>query len=286
MHRALTLAALALLPATADMLPLTPELCAALGQEPYISMAEAGLPLPPTMEQINALPATELARLQGAVKETLLLRWALIRQANNRTNKEVETASAGLARSAEAPEILAEIYQHFADGNLSRVQDHLWNDLLGVVLQAYRIDELAVRLLVTEADLTPEDVLELAPFLPLADAFNLLPLRPPTAAEMLADLRVMRRDYAALAALYAGVQDKESAENAAAAARPVVQRLLTTNRTLYRLKDPQTQLTPELSEALKAANVSYAALNAQRTRLQESHFASSPRLRALDILAE
>lgn len=286
MHRALTLAAWALLPAAADMLPLTPELCVALGQEPYTSIAEEGLPLPPTMEQINALPATELARQQDAIKETLLLRWALIRQAGNRTNKEVETASAGLARSAEAPEIVAEIYQCFADGDLSRVQEHLWNDLLDEVLHAYRIDALAVRLLVTEADLTPEDAVDLAPFLPLTDAFNLVPLRPPTEAEMLADLRVMQREYAALTALYADVQDKESAEKAAAAARPVVQRLLTTNRTLFRLKDPQTQLTPELSDALKAANASYAALNAQRTRLQETHFASSPLLRALDILAE
>lgn len=286
MHRALTLAAWALLPAAADMLPLTPELCAALGQEPYVSMEEAGVPLPPTPEQISALPTRELTRQQDAIKETLLLRWALIRQAGHRTNKEVETASAGLARSAEAPEIVAEIYQRFADGDLSRVQDHLWNDLLEEVLHAYRIDELSVRLLVTEADLTPETALELAPFLPMADAFNLVPLRPPTVAEMLADLRLMQRDYAALAALYADVQDKESAEKAAEAARPVVQRLLTTNRTLYRLKDPQTQLTPELSDALKSANVSYAALNAQRARLQGTHFASCPRLRALDILAE
>lgn len=286
MHRALTLAAWALLPAAADMLPLTPELCAALGQEPYVSMEEAGVPLPPTPEQISALPTRELTRQQDAIKETLLLRWALIRQAGHRTNKEVETASAGLARSAEAPEIVAEIYQRFADGDLSRVQDHLWNDLLEEVLHAYRIDELSVRLLVTEADLMPETALELAPFLPMADAFNLVPLRPPTVAEMLADLRLMQRDYAALAALYADVQDKESAEKAAEAARPVVQRLLTTNRTLYRLKDPQTQLTPELSDALKSANVSYAALNAQRARLQGTHFASCPRLRALDILAE
>lgn len=277
---------LCLLPAAADMLPLTPEQCAALGQEPYLSLAEAGLPLPPTMEQMRAMPAAEFARQQAALKETLLLRWALIRQAGNRSHADVETASAGMARETEAPELVADIYQHLADGNLTRPQEHAWNNLLELVLHAYRTDELAVRLLVTEADVTPDAVVELAAFLPLADAFNMVPLRPPSAAEVLADFRLMQRDYAELARLYAAVQDKESAEQTAVAARPVVQRLLTTARTLFLLKDPQTLLTPEQSDALKAANESYALLNGQRTRLQELNFGGSLRLRALDILAE
>lgn len=286
MRKALTVAALALLPAAADMLPLTPEQCAALGQEPYLSFAEAGLPLPPTMEQMHALPPLVFAQQQAAIKETLLLRWALIRQAGHRSNADVETASAGLARAAEAPELLAEIFQHFADGNLSRVEEHDWLNLLKEFLMAYRTDELAVRLLVQEADLTPDDALALAPFLPLADAFNTIPLRPPSEAQVLADLQLMQREYAALAALYAEVQDKETAELAAERALPIVQRLLTAAPTYFHLKQPQTVLNPAQNAALKAANESYAALNAQRTRLQETHFASSVRLRALDILAE
>lgn len=286
MRKALTVAALALLPAAADMLPLTPEQCAALGQEPYLSLEEAGLPLPPTLEQMHAMPAAEFARQQAALKETLLLRWALIRQAGHRTTADIETASAGIARETEAPEILVAIYQRFADGNLSRPQEHAWNNLLELVMHAYRTDELAVRLLVAEADVTPDAAVELAAFLPLADAFNMVPLRPPTAAEITADFRLMQRDYAELATLYATVQDNASAEAAALSARPVVQRLLTTARTLFVLKDPQTQLTPEQSDAMKAANASYATLNAQRARLQELNFGGSLRLRALDILAE
>lgn len=286
MFRTLTAAALALLPAAADMLPLTPEQCAALGQEPYLSLEEAGLPLPPTMEQMRAMPAMVFAQQQSAIKETLLLRWALIRQAGHRSNADVETASAGIAREAEAPEILATIFQRFADGNLSRPQEHAWNNLLELVLHAYHTDELAVRLLVTEADVTPEEAVALAAFLPLADAFNMVPLRPPTAAEILADFQLMQRDYGELAAIYASVQDKESAEAAALAARPVVQRLLTTSRTLFLLKDPQTQLTPEQADAMKAANESYARLCAERERLQQGLFGRSLRLRALDILAE
>lgn len=286
MRAALTSLALALLPAAADMLPLTPEQCAALGQEPYLSIEEAGLPLPPTMEQVHALPAREMVRCQSAIKETLLLRWALIRQAGHRSNAEIETASAGLARETEAPEILAQIFQRFADGNLSRPQEHAWNNLLELVLSAYRTDELAVRLLVQEADLTPEDAVALASFLPLADAFNTIPLRPPSEAQVLADLQLMQREYAALSTLYAGVQDKETAERAAEQALPIVQRLLTAAPTFFLLKQPQTVLNPAQNAALKAANEAYAALNAQRTRLQETHFAGSVRLRALDILAE
>lgn len=286
MRTALTVAALALLPAAADMLPLTPEQCAALGQEPYASFAEAGMPLPPTMEQMNALPPLVFAQKQAAIKETLLLRWALIRQAGHRSNAEVETASAGLARAAEAPELLAEIFQHFADGNLSRLEEHEWSNLLKELLSVYRTDELAVRLLVEEADLTPEDAVALAPFLPLADAFNTIPLRPPSEARMLADLQLLRREYAALAALYATVEDKETAEQAAVQALPIVQRLLTAVPTLFLLRQPQTVLTPAQNDALKASNEAYAELNAQRLRLQERHYADSLRLRALDILAE
>lgn len=286
MRRVLTAMALALLPAAADMLPLTPEQCAALGQEPYAALAEEGLPLPPTEEQVRALPLLVFAQQQAAIKETLLLRWALICQARHRSDAEVETASAGLARECEAPALLAEIYQRFADGGLTRRQAYAWNNLLAQLLRLYRTDELSVRLLAETTELAPEQAVPLAAFLPLADAFNTLPLRPPTATEMLADLRLMQRDYAALAEIYAGVQDKESAEAAAEAARPVVQRLLTTNRTLYRLRDPQTLLTPEQSDAMKAANESYARLNEQRTRLQQTRFEGCLRLWALDILAE
>lgn len=277
---------LCLLPVAADMLPLTPEQCAALGQQPYLSFAEAGLPLPPTMEQMRALPPLVFAQQQKAIKETLLLRWALIRQAGHRSNADVETASAGLARAAEAPELLADIFQRFADGNLSRAEEHDWTNLLKEFLIAYRTDELSVRLLVEEADLTPEDAVALASFLPLADAFNAIPLRPPSEAQVLADLQLMQREYAALAALYAEVQDKETAEHAAEQALPIVQRLLTAAPTYFHLKQPQTVLNPAQNAALKAANEAYAALNAQRTRLQQTHFADSVRLRALDILAE
>lgn len=286
MLRALTVAALALLPAAADMLPLTPEQCVALGLEPYAAVAELGLPLPPTPEQVRALPPLEFAQKQRALKETLLLRWAMICTAGHRLSQEIEATAAGYAREAEAPELLAEIYQLTADGNLSRIQSHACLSLSEMLMQAYQTDELAVRLLAEETDMTPEQAKELARVLPLEDAFNLLPLRPPTDAEMLADIRSLRRHYGELAALYAEVQDKESAERVAAAALPIVRCLLTAGRTLYQLKQPQTQLTPAQSAALKGANEAYALLSKQRTRLQQNNYGDCMLLRALDILAE
>lgn len=286
MLRALTVAALALLPAAADMLPLTPEQCAAVGLEPYAAIAEIELPLPPTPEQVNALPPLEFAQKQSALKETLLLRWAMICSAGHRSSQKIEATVAGHAREAEAPELLAELYQLSADGNLSRAQVHASLSLMDLLLHAYRTDELAIRLLAEETDMTPEQATELARELPLEDAFNLLPLRPPTDAEMLADIRSMRRHYGDLAALYAEVQDKESAERVATAALPIVRCLLTTARTLYQLKQPQTQLTPAQSAALKGANEAYALLSQQRTRLQQNNYGDCMLLRALDILAE
>lgn len=278
---------LCLLPSAADMLPLTAELCVAVGQEPYISIEEAGLPLPPTPEQIRALPFREFRHQQNAMKETLLMRWALIREARYRADGKVDAQSAGHARMTEAPALLAEIYQSCADGNLTRAQEHEIASVLELLLHGYRTDELAVRLLVHEAELTPDDVRALATFLPLDDAFNLLPLRPPTHAEMLSDLRCMRREYARLAEIYAAVQDKESADAAAVAALPVVRCLLTTARTAYCLRLPEHNLSPAQATVLKDANAAYARLMEQRTRLQQQGvMAESVRLRALDILAE
>lgn len=279
-----------LLPAAADMLPLTPEMCVAVWQEPYCHIAEQGAPLPPTPLQVRALPPLLFAQQQAAVKETLLLRWCLIRAAHHRSDARIEEQCAGLARAAEAPEPLADIFQRFADGTLTSVEAHAWNAATEQLMEAYRVDALAVRLLAEQLDIPAEQVADavadLSGYLPWADAFNALPLQPPSAAEMLADCRCMERDYAELACLYAGVQDKESAEHAAEAGLPALRRLLTTARTLFALQQAATQLTPEQSDALKRANAAYAELNAERSRLRQHAYFGSLRLHALDVLAD
>lgn len=286
MHRVLTVAALALLPATADVLPLTPAQRALLWQEPYATIAEQGAPLPPAEEAVAALSPLEFARAQAAVKETLLLRWVLIRAAGHRSTAETEAESAGLARAAEAPEPLAEMLQTFADNTLPRREAYAWNASLDAYLQAWGVDSLSVRLLAENVSIPPEQVSELAAFLPLADAFNTLPLSFLTEGEVLADLTEMQRCYAAMATVYATVQDAESAEAAALAARPLVMRLLTTLRTHLWLKEPQTELSPLCLARLKEANAAYAALLEQRRRLAEMNYGESLRLRALDALAD
>ena len=286
MHRVLTVAALALLPAAADVLPLTPAQRALLWQEPYATLAAQGAPLPPAEEELAAMPAAEYARMQAAVKETLLLRWVLIREAGHRATAETEAQSAGLARAAEAPEMLAEILQRFADGAMPRGDVYAWNEALEHFLRAWHVDNLGVRLLAESVSIPAEQVSELAAFLPLADAFNTLPLRPPTEGEVLADLTEMKRCYAAMAEVYATVQDAESAETAAQTARPLVQRLLTTSRTLLWLKQTQTPFSPLCLAYLKEANEPYAAVMAQRKRLAEMNYGESLRLRALDALVD
>lgn len=277
---------LATLPAAADMLPLTAEQCAAVGQEPYASLAEQGAPLPPTPSQLRSIPGLVRMQQQAAVKETLLLRWALIRAASHRTSAAIEAESAGLARSAEAPQLLAELLQGFADGRLSRLQTHAWQTALESLLEVYGVDGDAVRLLVEEAEIRPDDVADLAAFLPLTDAFNMVPLMPPPPSAVMSDLRCMQRQYAALAELFAEAQDAESAARAAEAALPCVRELLTTGGTLFLLRQPDTILQPEQSELLKAANAAYARLAEQRSRLQSCGWFGNVRLRALDVLAE
>lgn len=286
MYRVLTAAALALLPAAADMLPLTSAQRALLWQEPYATLAEQGAPLPPTEEEVAALPALEFARTQDAIKETLLLRWVLIRAAGHRSNADVEAQSAGLARTAEAPEMLVDLLQRFAETPLSRREAYAWNESLNTLLLAWRVDQLGVRLLAESVDIPPEQVPELAAFLPLSDAFNTLPLQAPTEGEVLADLVELKRCYAELSVAYAAAQDAESAEAAAYAARPTVQRILTTARTLMWLKQTQSQLSPLCLAYLKEANAAYNAVLEQRARLRDFDYGGSLRLRALDALVD
>lgn len=286
MYRVLTAAALALLPAAADMLPLTSAQRALLWQEPYATLAEQGAPLPPTEEEVAALPALEFARTQDAIKETLLLRWVLIRAAGHRSNADVEAQSAGLARTAEAPEMLVDLLQRFAETPLSRREAYAWNESLNTLLLAWRVDQLGVRLLAESVDIPPEQVPELAAFLPLSDAFNTLPLQAPTEGEVLADLVELKRCYAELSVAYAAAQDAESAEAAAYAARPTVQRILTTARTLMWLKQTQSQLSPLCLAYLKEANAAYNAVQEQRARLRDFDYGGSLRLRALDALVD
>lgn len=286
MHRVLIGAAMALLPAAADVLPLTSAQRALLWQEPYAMLVEHGAPLPPEEEELAALPPAEYARMQAAVKETLLLRWVLIREAGHRATAETEAQSAGLARAAEAPEMLAEILQRFADGAMPRAEAYAWNESLEHLLRAWHVDNLAVRLLAEGVSIPAEQVSELAAFLPLADAFNTLSLRPPTEGDVLADLTEMKLCYASLAEVYATVQDAESAEAAAFSARPLVQRLLTTARTFIWLKQTQTPFSPLCLSYLKEANEAYAAVMEQRKRLIEINYGESLRLRALDALVD
>lgn len=286
MHRVLTAVALLLLPAAADMLPLTSVHRAMLGQEPYAMLAEQGAPLPPGEDEVAALPPLDFARGQAAVKETLLLRWTLIRAAGHRSSAEIEEQSAGLSRTAEAPEMLTDILQRFADGPMPRREAYAWNEALACLLRAWRVDDLGVRLLAESVVIPPEQVPELAAFLPLTDAFNTLPLEPPTENEVRADLIEMKRCYAELADIYATVQDEASAEAAALAARPLVQCLLTTARTLFWMKQTQTEFSPLNLSYLKEANEAFAAVQAQRNRLRETDYAGSLRLRALDAMAD
>lgn len=286
MHRALIVAALALLPASAGILPLTSAQRALLCREPYAMLAEQGVPLPPTEEEVAALPPVDFARAQDAVKETMLLRWSMIRAAGHRSNAEIEAQSAGLSREAEAPELLTTILQRFADGPLPRREAYAWNEALDGLLRAWRVDNLAVRLLTESVEIPAEQVPGLAAFLPLTDAFNTLPLRPPTEGEVLADLAELKRCYEELAAVYERAQDAESAEAAAYAARPLVQRILTTTGTLVWLKQSQTEFSPLCLSYLKEANAAYALLRVQRDRLRALNYGESLRLRALDALAD
>lgn len=264
----------------------TPSTDALMGREPYAEMAAASMPLPPTAAEVAALPAVQRMQQATAMKEVLLLRDAWMRANNNRSSAAIEADCAGAARAAEAPQLMVELLQLMADGNLSRPQAYAWRMVWENLLAAYSIDAFSFRIFVQELDLTADELRKLMPMLPLADMGNNISLRLPAEAQIVADLQLMAEAYTALAARYQLVEDAEGAARAADTLNPLIRELLTTTRTRFWMMKTDTPPTPAELEALKEANGAYHAFLQQRDRLAEQAFFGCLPLRVLDYLAD
>lgn len=255
---------------------------AALAEEaPYAELMEAGIPLPPTREDVARLSAVEFLHRQTAIKHVLLTLNARAFAEFKRISDANWLASARLADELGAPPRFAAYLRLLAADTLSSRRRYLVQTALEKLLSAYLVDELQMRYFVEFSALSDEVLESLLTWLPLPAVFNLVPVVQDESV-VAADYRLLSSVYAQLLAAYQSVHDKASADAAAdAALQPLVLHESTAYTRLFAPQELKERLAPLYGHVLAAPAL---ALQAERKRLREHDYFGSLRLRLLDLL--
>ncbi len=255
---------------------------AALAEEaPYAELMEAGIPLPPTREDVARLSAVEFLHRQTAIKHVLLTLNVRAFAEFKRISDANWLASARLADELGAPPRFAAYLRLLAADTLSSRRRYLVQTALEKLLSAYLVDELQMRYFVEFSALSDEGLESLLTWLPLPAVFNLVPVVQDESV-VAADYRLLSSVYAQLLAAYQSVHDKASADAAAdAALQPLVLHESTAYTRLFAPQELKERLAPLYGHVLAAPAL---ALQAERKRLRENDYFGSLRLRLLDLL--
>lgn len=255
---------------------------AALAEEaPYDELMEAGIPLPPTREDVARLSAVEFLHRQTAIKQVLLTLNVRAFAEFKRISDANWLASARLADELGAPPRFAAYLRLLAADTLSSRRRYLVQTALEKLLSAYLVDELQMRYFVEFSALSDEVLESLLTWLPLPAVFNLVPVVQDESV-VAADYRLLSSVYAQLLAAYQSVHDKASADAAAdAALQPLVLHESTAYTRLFAPQELKERLAPLYGHVLAAPAL---ALQAERKRLRENDYFGSLRLRLLDLL--
>ncbi len=251
---------------------------------PAMAQKEAGaLPEAPTAVEVAELSPELRLQQQVALKAVWLERLIRAREERNRVTRENLSRCALLAQKEGAPASFVKMLRTQASGALSYRERHQLDMAQQDLLAAYGVDAREMRFFVEGAELSNEQLRDVAAWLPLASLFNL----PATAEEAAsADLG---QSYASLlaglrelAAVWEGVTDTASADAAADALLPVLERHLTALRPLLVVSDAQRDaaIAPYAAEAAMVNEV----CNRARARMLEHAWFGSLRLQVLDYL--
>ena len=272
----LLIPALCALPAAAVAEPgaLMPAwMLAAIGEDPYATIAEAAFPLPPTEAQLNALSPMQRLKLETDVKSVLLRRQLQRKADAGRITEANNFAAAGYARSLGCPQAFTDLLQIMGNGNLNGRRDYAANQALEHWAELLGIDVPSMSVMAQYADLPQDQYEEIIAWLPMPVLFRMLPpgtpLKPYTEQEN-AELTAILTE---MAKRYESVTDAATAEAMAPQVLPVISYLQQAG--LLAGRDPAS-VTPQLKEAAQA-------YQKQRVRLIHEHFYGSLRLRAIDF---
>lgn len=258
------------------------------GLEPQASvLRETGTVLPSAAE-VRRLPVLERVRRQRALKLALLERALRARAERHRVSEANLAACAELAAREGAPGEAAEWLQELASGDVSPRRRYVLNGALASLAELYAVDELSIRYFVEACGLEPGEIRKLLPWLPLESLFQLTSTEALPPAYRVSDGRLSREMLTETERVLRGVHDREGADAAAEALRP----LLLLQETVMRSRLAEQREPGRGQEAALVGQGLYRpwersmrqSLSGERQRLREARFFGSSRLQALDYL--
>ncbi len=242
--------------------------------------AEYGMPLPPTAEEVNALPAEERVRQASAIKRVhLLQQLQFIQDAYTMTDGN-RMATVYMAIKLKAPEAYIQMLQAESGCVLSTRQYRVLRDAYERLYELYGVDTLGIRFF-AESDLASmEELADLSATLPLESLFNLVKVDALTAEQLAQDLQDVSQVFSELTGLYAGVANAEQATAIIPRVQELAARFAKVYPGLALAPDPiRHRLAPAYALKIKPL---LPALISQRQRMREENFYGIPRLKVLD----
>ena len=242
--------------------------------------AEYGLPLPPTADEVNALPAEERVRQACAIKRVhLLQQLQLIADRYTMTDGN-RMATVCMAVKLNAPEAYIQMLQAEAGSVLSTRQYRVLRDSYERLYELYGVDVVGIRFFAESELASLEELSDMSATLPLESLFNLVKVDALTTEQLAQDLQEVSQVFTLVTTLYAGVSDAEQAAAVIPQVQELVQRFAKVYPGLALAPDSiREQLAPAYTLKIKPL---LPALISQRQRLREENFYGVSRLKVLD----
>ena len=242
--------------------------------------AEYGLPLPPTADEVNALPAEERVRQACAIKRVhLLQQLQLIADRYTMTDGN-RMASVSMAVKLNAPAVYIQMLQAEAVNVLSTRQYRVLRDSYERLYELYGVDVVGIRFFAESELASLEELADMSATLPLESLFNLVKVESLTAEQLALDLQEVSQVFTGLTTLYSGISDAEQAAAVIPQVQELVQRFAKVYPGLALAPDSiRNQLAPAYTLKIKPL---LPALISQRQRLREENFYGVSRLKVLD----
>ena len=242
--------------------------------------AEYGLPLPPTVDEVNALPAEERVRQACAIKRVhLLQQLQLIADRYTMTDGN-RLATVSMAVKLNAPAVYIQMLQAEAVNVLSTRQYRILRDSYERLYELYGVDVVGIRFFAESELASLEELADMSATLPLESLFNLVKVDSLTSEQLALDLQEVSQVFTGLTTLYSGISDAEQAAAVIPQVQELVQRFAKVYPGLALAPDSiRNQLAPAYTLKIKPL---LSALISQRQRLREENFYGVSRLKVLD----
>lgn len=266
---------------------LTPQnMQAAVQGDPLAeTIADAGLPLPPTRLEAQVAAGLRYGLERSAIKRCLVYRTSLAKSARNRISPEINRSTAAMAKHLGAPALFGQYLELMADDTLSRRQQYALNQAFNyLVRETYSIDALLIRVVSESLQLPPAEHVAWLLQLPVAHMFDQTPPALPPRERLLADVQTMTSVLRSCDTILRSVHDRATADAAALRLQELLPLWNTTLALRAHSKQAKLSFTPAENFAVQLLDTTTSAVYQTRQRLHENDWFGSTRLRVADEL--